>query len=120
MKKLSDYTGEEAITLWADLMDKFTEILSDTEVADTFRKKTPALLKARVIMKNKPKEAGELLLRIDPAPLNGANVITRLVAIINEIIHDPEMAVFFESASVRKNSETSSGSATENTEVVEE
>ena len=31
MKRLSDYQGEEAIELWADLLDPISDILTDKE-----------------------------------------------------------------------------------------
>ena len=33
MKKLSDYKGDEAIELWADLLEPMTEILGDKDIA---------------------------------------------------------------------------------------
>ena len=117
MKRLSDYKGEEAITLWADLLEKFTEILSDEEVVKAFRSKKPALLRAKVIMTRKPKEAGDLLLRIDPTPLNGLNVITRMATLIDEIMKDSDMMVFFGSSS--EENKTSSGDVMENTKEAE-
>lgn len=116
MKKLSDYKGEEAILLWGDLLTMFTDVLADKEIADAFRKKAPALLKAKMILEKKPKVASDILLRIDDSPLDGVNVITRMVSLITEMMSDPELMSFFGLQVAVTKGETPSGSATGNTE----
>ena len=39
MKKLSDYQGEEALELWADLIEPMSEILVDPEMKKVFESK---------------------------------------------------------------------------------
>lgn len=116
MKKLSDYKDEEAIELWADLLDPFATILADAEIANAIRARKPALLIAKDIIKKHKKEAEEILLRVDPTPINGLNIIIRLMSVVMELINDPTMQSFFEFAVAEKKEEKSSGSATENTE----
>lgn len=119
MKKLSDYKGEEAILLWGDLLELFTKILGNETVAASFRAKKPKILLAKDILTATPKEAEALLLRIDDTALDGLNMITRLVSILNEIGEDPEMQAFFGLSAEAKKPETFSGSATVNTEASE-
>lgn len=116
MKRLSDYEGEEAILLWGDLLDLFTDMLANKEVADSFRQRKPALLTAKLILKECPKQASEILLRIDNTPLNGVNILTRLVGVISEMVQDPELQAFFGLSAEAKKEETHTGSATEITE----
>ena len=119
MKKLSDFKGEEAILLWADLLDSFTEICTDKEIADALRAKKPALITAKLIVKKKPKEACNILLRIDDTPIDGLNLITRLAALIMEMVNDPTISSFFGSLAEVKKDNASTGSATENIKVDE-
>ena len=116
MKKLSDYEGEEAVELWADLLDPFIEIVGDKKIAGMLRAKKPPVVVAREIIKEYKAQVEQILLRIDPTPLNGLNILIRLVAVLSEIGKDPTIQSFFVSAPEEKKEETSSGSVTENTE----
>lgn len=115
MKKLSDYKGEEAIELWANILDPVIEIVGDEEIAKLIKDKAPMIIVAKKAIKDYRKEVSELLLAIDSTPLDGLNIITRLVSVINEIGRDEEIRGFF-GLSAGKTEEKSSGSATENTE----
>ena len=116
MKRLSDYKGEEAIELWADLIDPLTAILSDEEIVDVVRSKKPKILIAKTILKNHSKDAEEILLRIDDSPIDGLNIVLRLVAILSEIGGNEELKSFFGYAEQVKTENESSGSPMENTE----
>lgn len=116
MKKLSDYKDEEAIELWADLLDPFIEIVGDKEIAGMLRAKMPPIATAKAIIKKYTKQASEILLRIDPTPLNGLNIVVRLVEILTEIGSDPTMQDFFGLSAEEKKAETPFGSAMESTE----
>lgn len=121
MKKLSDYQGEEAIELWADLLEPVTEILGDKDIAKIIQDpKKPPLLKASAILKKYKKEAEQIMLRIDPEPLDGLNIITRLVSILIEAGQSEDVRAFFGFAGQAvKTDKESSGSPTENTEAEE-
>ena len=114
MKRLSDYKGEEAIELWGDLLDPLTKILADKEIASTIKSGKPKILIAKTILVNHAKEATEILLRIDPSPIDGLNIVLRLVSIISEIGESDELKTFFGFA--EQANKESSGSVTENTE----
>jgi hypothetical protein len=116
MNKLSDFKGEEALLLWADLLDGFTEICADKDVADALRAKKPVLVTAKLILERKPKEACNILLRIDNTPIDGLNLITRLAGLITEMVNDPTLSSFFGSLAEVKKGSVPIGSATVNTE----
>lgn len=115
MKKLSDYKGEEAIELWADLIDPLTTILSDKEFTSGLKGKA-TLKMASEILKKYSHEAMEILTRIDPEPIDGMNMLLRLVALLADIGANKEVIAFFGSAEQEKEGSESSGSAMENTE----
>lgn len=119
MKRLSDYQGDQAIELWADLLDPISEILTDTEVANVVRSGQAPIVIAKTILKSHKKEACEILLRIDPEPIDGLNVIMRLVNILAEIGQRSELKSFFGYAGQERAENESSGSVTESTEAGE-
>lgn len=116
MKKLSDYKGDEAIELWADLLEPLTVILGDKEVQKVVSSGMPKMLIAKTILKNHNKEAVEILLRVDPTPIDGLNIILRLISLLSDIGSNDEIKSFFGYAEQVKEENESSGSVTENTE----
>lgn len=119
MKKLSDYKGDDAIELWGDLLGPLTVILGDKEISSMIRSGKPRTLVAQAILKNHKIEAEQFLLRIDPEPITGLNIVTRLLSILADIGSDDEIKSFFISADQVVTENESIGSATENTEVSE-
>lgn len=114
MKRLSDYKGEEAIELWADLITPAAFILAEADIPKLINEKKKPVEIASIVLKSHPKEAIEILTRIDETPVDGLNVIIRLVALINDIISDDTAKGFFVTQAQKKEEE-SSGSATVNT-----
>lgn len=114
MKKLSDYKGEEAIELWADLFEPFTLILADPEIHKIIGDKKPMLEIAKVIFKKRPKEVVEVLKIIDGEEVNGANAFMRLMNLLMDMLNSVEGRAFFESAA--QGTAESSGNVTEITE----
>lgn len=117
MKRLSDYQGEDAIELWADLLDPISDILTDAEVAKVVKSGQPPISIAKTILKNHKESAAQVLLRIDPEPLDGLNIIMRLVVILSEIGQRSELRAFFGYAEQARSEY--SGSVTESTEANE-
>ena len=115
MKKLSDYKDEEAIELWANLIEPIGEIISDKEIANIANSNRSKIVLAKEILKRHKKEAKEILLTLDDTPLNALNIVLRLVSLINELNEYEEIADFFVLQGQTK-TDNSSGSATENTE----
>ena len=116
MKKLSDYEGEQAIELWSDLMNPISSILKDKDIKEVVTKGKPKIEIAKTILRNHSKEATEILLRIDPEPINGLNIVLRLILLLAEIGSNPEIKSFFGFAEQAKTDAESSGSHMENTE----
>lgn len=113
MKKLSDYKGEEALELWGDLLEPLTAILGDKKIANVIQSGQPKLLIAKEILNEHSKDAEKILLRIDPTPINGLNIIVRLVALLAEIEQDETVKSFFGFAEQVKTGKESTGSPTE-------
>lgn len=114
MKKLADYKNEDAIDLWADLLDPISLIVSDKHIKDSIKAKKPPVVLAKEILKAHKKEAAEILLRIDSEPITALNIVIRLADILVELNNSVELQSFFGLAAQTKNG--SFGSATENTE----
>ena len=119
MKKLSDYKGDEAIELWADLLDPLTNILGDQKIQSVIQSGKPKLIVAKEILKKHKKDAMQILLRIDPEPINGLNIVIRLVTVIADIGESEEIKTFFGYAEQEQTDNESGGSVTESTEVEE-
>lgn len=117
MKKLSDYKGEDAIDLWADLLEPISAITSDREIA-VIAKAINQKLCLRKRSLNGIKEATEILLAIDDTPINAINIVLRLISLINEISEYDEIMDFF-ALQGQKTEGGSSGSVMENTEASE-
>ena len=95
MKKLSDYKGEEAIELWADLIDPLSVVLSDKKIKEIIEKGESKINIAKEVLKLHSEEAVEILERIDDTPVDGLNIVLRLVGLINEIGQNEEVKSFF-------------------------
>lgn len=116
MKKLSDYEGEAAIELWADMLEPMNDILADPRTAEVVKSGKSRLIIAKTIFKNHPEEAKRILLTIDPTPLNGLNIILRLVAVLADLGQNEEIKGFFGYAEQVQTEDESGGLPTENTE----
>ena len=119
MKKLSDYQGDEAIELWADLLEPIARILSNEKVKELYESGKPKLLIAKEILKANKQEATEVINRIDPTPFNALTLVTRVISILTEIEETEEIKAFFDTGEQTKTDDGSFGSATENTEGLE-
>lgn len=115
MKKFSDYKDEEAIELWADLIDPIGDIFSDPDVSKYIKSGASTLKKAQMLLKMKKKAAVQIILRVDPTPIDGLNLIIRLVDVLLEIENSEDLSGFFDSARQGMSSSESSGSVTANT-----
>jgi hypothetical protein len=119
MRKLSDFKGDEAIELWADLIDPLSIILTDTNIRDVVQSGQPKMAIAKEILKLHSQEAVDIMLRIDPTPIDGLNVILRLVALLADIGENEEIKSFFGYAEQAKTESESFGSPMVNTEAKE-
>jgi C-terminal processing protease CtpA/Prc len=119
MKKLSDYKNDAAVDLWADLLDPLSDILTDEKVRKVVQGGKSRIEIAKEILKGHKKEAVEIMLRIDDTPIDGLNIVLRLVDIITDIGNNEEIKGFFGFAGQEQTGSESSGSHTENTEAKE-
>lgn len=115
MKTLSDYKDEEAIELWADLLEPVSHILKDKEFTSGLKGK-PYIIMAKEILKEYKTETAEILKRISGEPLDGFNVLLTLVKLLADIGRNPEIISFFGSAEQGISESESFGSDMENTE----
>lgn len=114
--RLSDYKGRDALDVLADIMIPTSEIFGDKEVRKASKISKAAAVS--VAIKQHPDEVIEILARLDnKAPEEYENEISlmTLPSRVLEVITDKELMAFFRSQS-QTMEETSTGSATENTE----
>lgn len=112
MKKLSDYKDEEALELWADLLEPAAKIFSDRTLANIVKAGKSPMIIASAILKRHKEEATSILLRIDPAPIDGLNIIVRLMDVITDMEQNEDLKSFFGFAEQAKKGRASSGSPT--------
>lgn len=115
MKRLSDYTGNEAIEIWGDLLEPMMDIFSDKEVVADIQGDKPLLIPARKILKTHSESVAQILLRIDPTPLNGLNAALRTVGFLADV-GSVDISTFFEFAEQVNEEKKPSGSPTESIE----
>lgn len=119
MKRLSDYKGEDALELWGDLLEPMTKIVGDKAIANMMKNGSAPLLIAKEILKGHKAEATEILQRIDDTPINGFNIVIRLVSLLMEFERSEELKGFFGYAEQVKTDNESSGLHTVSTEADE-
>lgn len=124
--RLSDYKGEEALDVLADIIEPLTFILADEDIQKmrqeaVEKKKTVPMIKfvAPAIKNHKP-EIIQILARLQnqtEEEYRAALSLATLPLQVLEFINDPEIQQFFTSQSQSpETSPASSGSATETTE----
>lgn len=109
--KLSDFKGEEALDLMADLMEPATEIINDPQIKAL--KGQPYIKVAQYILKNHKKNSlaiYELLCKEDRKKATPPKILALLIDVLN----DPDLQSLF-TWQGQKMQEPSSGSATANT-----
>ena len=114
--KLSDYKGEDAIDLLADILEPMSRILSDNELKESFRGNAPKIDLVKKVLHDHKKEIIEILAITDGEdPSNyEVNVFTLPIKLM-DLLDDEEFLKLFPSQS-QNSGEESFGSATETTE----
>lgn len=117
--RLSDFKGEEAIDVLADIIEPITKILTDSEIQELSKQKdVPVLKYVKPILKNNKQEVIEILARLDNKSVEeytaGMSLLT-LPAQVMDLISDPELQKLFLSQE-QSESNASSTPATETTE----
>lgn len=114
--KLSEIKGEEAFSVLAELIDPVSEIMADKDVENTYRS-APRLALVKLLLQKHQKELITIMATLDRVPVNEYEVsLISLPAKVFELLNDPELAPIFQS---QAQTETSSGSVMESTEVKE-
>ena len=112
--KLSEYQGEAALDLLADLIEPAGEIMSDKEIGEVFKENRFKAI--GLAIKNHKKAVMQILATMDGVPVEEykCNVFSLPVKIL-ELLNDPEMIQLFQYQG-QTGDANSSGSASENTE----
>ena len=119
--RLSDFKGEEALDVLADIIEPLSLILSDKEIQELAKEKnTPAIKYVKPAIKNHKKELIEVLARLDKKSVKEYEKNLSLITLpkqVLELINDPEVQNLFRSQEETKVTQLASSSpATENTE----
>lgn len=112
--KLLEVTGAEAFEMMADLFDPITDIASDAEILKCIQ--TNQRAKAiKFALKNHAKAMTEIMAICEGVPLAEYHkTLPEMMVDVITVMNHPIVADLFTSQA--QNNETSSGSATENTE----
>ena len=112
--KLSEYQGEAALDLLADMIEPAGEIMSDKQIGEVF--KDNRFKAIGMAIKNHKKAVMQILATMDGVPVDEykCNVLTLPVKIL-ELFNDPDIVQLF-TYQGQTGDANSSGSASENTE----
>ena len=112
--KLSEYHGEAALDLLADLIEPAGEIMSDKGIGDVFKKNRFKAI--GLAIKNHKKDVIQIMATMDGVPVEEykCNVFSLPVKIL-EILNDPDLVQLF-TYQGQTGDANSSGSASVNTE----
>lgn len=95
--KLSDFKGEEAIEVLADIIEPISNIATDEQVKEAFRANSKMKV-AQAILRNHPKEIIEVLARLDNKTVEEYEVtLFTLPMKLLEILNDKELTSLFQS-----------------------
>ena len=111
--KLSDFKGEKALDVLADILEPAVEIMADAEVKNTAKEKGKVAAISYAI-KNHKTAIIKIMAVLDDTPVEEYEVnILTLPAKLLELLNDEDVAQLFTSQSQQK-AVNSSGSASEN------
>ena len=110
--KLSEYQGEAALDILADLIEPAGEIMSDKQIGDIFKENRFKAI--GLAIKNHKRAVMQILATMDGVPVEEykCNVFSLPVKIL-ELLNDPEMIQLFQYQG-QTGDANSSGSASEN------
>ena len=111
--KLSEYQGEEALDLLADMIEPISEIMTDKEIGEIW--KTNRFKAIKLAIKNHKKAVIEVMALLDGAPAEEykCNLFTLPFKIL-ELLNDPALVQLF-TYQGQTGDAKSSGSVTVNT-----
>lgn len=119
--RLSDFKGEEALDVLADIIEPLTAILTDKEIQELSKKKgTPVMKFIKPAVKNCKKELIEVLARLNNKSVEeyekDINLVTLPMQVL-ELVNDPEVKSLFRSQG--KDTVTQLASSSPATETIE-
>lgn len=118
--KLSDFRGEEALDVLADIFEPLALICADEEIQNLRKTPRPLMEYIKPILKNRKKEIIQILARLNRQTVEEYTETMSLVTLpvqIMEFMNDPEIqSLFFSQSQNPAEPLASSGSVTENTE----
>ena len=114
--KVTDFKNEDAIEIWADILEPSVEIFGDEKIKEGLRTKGSKMKTISYALKTYKKEVVAILAALERKPVDEyeCSFVTLPIKIL-EALNDPELQTFFSSV-VGTDFEMFSGSATENTE----
>ncbi len=126
MRKLSEIQNEDALDVLAELLDPIAELSKDKEIRRPNKNekgedvpKTKLEMVQIAIRKHK-RAVLKILATLDGVPLEEYNInLIQIPLKVYELLNDEDMMAFFQSQGLNL-SDAFSGSATENTEVIEQ
>lgn len=119
--RLSDYKGEEALDVLADIIEPLANIIADAEIQELSKKpNTPIIAMVKPAIKNHKGDLIAILARLENMPVEEYSKKMNLLTLpkqVMELLNDPEVqSLFFSQGESHVTSLASSSSATENTE----
>ena len=117
---LFELENEDAVDMLADILEPACKIMANEEVQKAYRSKKPKLLIIKTMLKECKESVVELLAIINGKdPKEYKCTIPSIIKDLLSLLNDENVQVLFQSQS-QNIIKTSSGSATENTEVEEQ
>lgn len=119
--RLSDFKGEEALDVLADIIEPLSNIITDDDIQRMAKEKdTPVLAMVKPAIKNHKKDLIAILARLENLPVEEYEETMTLITLpkqVLELLNDPEVQSLFQSQGESEMiSSASSSSAMENTE----
>lgn len=98
MKRLGDYTGDEAIEVVGELLEPMGVIYADEEIVNELQSGKPIMSVAGKIINRYKKEVKQMIEAVDKAEISGTNVFPRFIAVFSDLTNSPDFENFFGSA----------------------
>ena len=119
--RLSDYKGEEALDVLADIIEPLANIITDEEIQEMAKKdNTPVLAMVKPAIKNHKRDLIEILARLENKTVEEYEKTMNLLTLpkqVMELLNDSEVQSLFQSQGKSEiTSLASSSSAMETTE----
>ena len=97
--KLSDYKGEDAIDVLADIIEPISKIFADPDMQKIAKSENPtAIMYVKPMLKNHKREVIEILARLNNEPVEEFEpkiTIMTLPNMLLEFLNDPEISALF-------------------------